>query len=59
MVGNSAIANATAQPAAVPGHASSPVKPAMMQKESPAPDVMTALAPAAGTELITLSPTRM
>ena len=59
IVGMRAIAKPTAQPCAVTGSASSPVNAAMMQNAIAAPDTMTALAPTAGTEPITLSPSRM
>jgi len=59
MVGISAIASTTAQPPAVAGRASSPCTPAMIENAMPAPVMMTAAAPTAGTSFITLSPSRM
>ena len=53
------MANPTAQPPAVLGKTSSPWNAARMQNAMPAPVMITALAPTAGTEPMTLSPTRM
>jgi len=59
MVGISAMAKPTTQPLVVSGRASSPVNAAMTQNAMAAPEMMTALAPTAGTEPITFSPSRM
>jgi hypothetical protein len=59
MVGTSAMAIPTAHPLSDVGSASCPANAAMTQKAMAPPDMITALAPTAGTELMTLSPRSM
>jgi len=59
IVGMRASASTTSQPLLEAGSFSSPWPSAMAEKAIPAPDMMTALAPTAGTRFMTFSLNRM